>query len=98
MAYCLELSYRMCRTDEMRPAWFSIQRALLPPTNATDPGPSSDPELNALPEIPLRQMWADDEFWMPLMFSRRRFIGRADFSADQKMLKWWFAATPPVSP
>ena len=78
----------------MRPAWFSIQRELLPPTNAADHGPISDSESNALPEIPLGQMWADDEFWMPLMFSRRFFVGRADFDANRKMLKWWFAGAP----
>ncbi|KAI0711438.1 NUDIX hydrolase domain-like protein [Earliella scabrosa] len=93
-----EYSGTITETDEMRPAWFSVQRELLPLTNAVDHGPGSDVESNALPKIPLGQMWADDEFWMPLMFSRRWFIGRADFSADQKMLKWWFAATPPVSP
>ncbi|KAI1797967.1 hypothetical protein LXA43DRAFT_968438 [Ganoderma leucocontextum] len=90
-----EYSGTVTESDEMRPQWFSIQADILPPSNpptAIDRARGEDG--TELPPIPLEQMWADDEFWMPLMFARRYFVGRADFSADNKMLKWWFAATP----
>ncbi|RPD56952.1 NUDIX-domain-containing protein [Lentinus tigrinus ALCF2SS1-7] len=64
------------------------------PQATEEEGPEPETEGLPLPDIPLKQMWADDEFWMPLMFSRRFFVGRADFDADDKMLKWWFAAAP----
>ncbi|KAI0765266.1 NUDIX hydrolase domain-like protein, partial [Fomes fomentarius] len=90
----------VAETDEMRPEWFSVQRELLPPT---DPFTSADhtpiaPSGVALPYIPLKQMWADDEFWMPLMFAMRFFVGRADFTNEEKMRKWWFAAAPAHTP
>lgn len=80
----------------MRPKWFSVQDTLLPRNKLPargDEAPAEDP-AELLP-IPLEQMWADDEFWMPLMFARRYFVGRADFNADNKMLRWWFGASPP---
>ena len=70
----------------MRPQWFSIQDDLLPPDTAST--------REELPPIPLNQMWADDEFWMPLMLAGRYFVGRADFNTENKMLKWWFGAAP----
>ncbi|KAI0371310.1 hypothetical protein BV20DRAFT_965497 [Pilatotrama ljubarskyi] len=80
-------------TDEMRPEWFSIQHSLLPPRNPlTTIDHGGKPQ--ELPPVPLDKMWADDEFWMPLMFARRYFVGRADFGADNKMRRWWFGATP----
>ena len=82
----------------MRPQWFSIQDDLLPPRSVlTTLNHAPQEELADLPPIPLKQMWADDEFWLPLMFARRYFVGRADFSADNKMLKWWFGAAPSSS-
>ncbi|KAI0824816.1 NUDIX hydrolase domain-like protein [Trametes gibbosa] len=84
-----EYSGDVIETDEMRPEWFSIQDSLLP--RSTTAGPT---ETHELPQIPLEKMWADDEFWMPLMFARRYFVGRADFGADSKMRRWWFGATP----
>ncbi|KAI8986662.1 NUDIX hydrolase domain-like protein [Trametes punicea] len=80
-------------SDEMRPEWFAIQESMMPPRNPLsiiDHGEKQE----ALPPIPLETMWADDEFWMPLMFARRHFVGRADFGADNKMRRWWFGATP----
>ncbi|KAI0777178.1 NUDIX hydrolase domain-like protein [Trametes elegans] len=93
-----EYSGTIVETDEMRPKWFSIQESLLPRSNAltiVDPG---EEQREALPPIPLEQMWADDEFWMPLMFNRRKFVGRADFGADNKMRRWWFGAVPASAP
>ncbi|KAM5543699.1 hypothetical protein V8D89_002316 [Ganoderma adspersum] len=91
-----EYTGTITESEEMRPKWFSVQEALLPWSNlpaSADHAPAGDPA--ELPPIPLEQMWADDEFWMPLMFAGRYFVGRADFNADNKMLKWWFAASPP---
>ncbi|TBU31445.1 NUDIX hydrolase domain-like protein [Dichomitus squalens] len=93
-----EYTGTITESDEMRPQWFSIQGDLLPPSKPSatlDRAPQEG--IAALPPIPLEQMWADDEFWLPLMFARRYFVGRADFSADNKMLKWWFGAAPPPS-
>ncbi|PIL27735.1 hypothetical protein GSI_10888 [Ganoderma sinense ZZ0214-1] len=92
-----EYTGTITESDEMRPQWFSVQDDLLPrghlPAN-TGHAPAEDSA--ELPPVPLEQMWADDEFWMPLMFARRYFVGRADFNADNKMLKWWFAGSPPA--
>ena len=82
----------------MRPQWHAIQEDLLPAHKrmGTQIDRAEGPE--GLPSIPLAQMWPDDEFWMPLMFARRYFVGRADFEADNgnnnRMCKWWFAAAP----
>ena len=64
------------RTDEMRPQWF-----------ATDDVPGTSELL----PIPYEKMWADDIYWMPMMLENRLFVGRADFTKDGKMSKWWFA-------
>ena len=37
-------------------------------------------------EIPYSQMWADDEFWFPLMFKGKHFFGFFQFKGQQKML------------
>ena len=44
-----------------------------------------------LAPIPYSQMWADDVFWMPMLLAGKPFIGRADFTKDNTMRKWWFA-------
>ena len=62
------------RTDEMRPEWFS----------------DGSDSTSALPPIPIKQMWADDEFWMPLFLQNKLFVGRGDFAKDNKMLRYWF--------
>lgn len=82
------------RTDEMRPQWFSIQQDMLS-RRTPDSDHASDDVLDVKPpEIPLDKMWADDRYWMPFMFARRFFVGRADFTADNKMCRWWFGAVP----
>lgn len=48
-------------------------------------------EASDMRSIPYSEMWPDDIFWMPLLLQDRHFVGRADFSKDQKMVKWWFA-------
>ena len=36
--------------------------------------------------IPYSQMWADDEFWVPLMLQGKHFFGFFQFEGQQKML------------
>lgn len=60
----------------MRPQWFSTK-------------PDSE-SIELLP-IPYSQMWPDDVFWLPMLLANKPFVGRADFTADGKMQKWWFA-------
>lgn len=75
------------RTDEMRPEWFAIPSEYCA---------SSLIQREELPPIPLDRMWPDDRLWMPLLLSRRQFIGRVDLkkltptSKEQEMVKWWF--------
>lgn len=52
---------------------------------------ATSPEASGMRSIPYSEMWQDDIFWMPLLLQDRPFVGRADFSKDQKMIKWWFA-------
>jgi 8-oxo-dGTP diphosphatase / 2-hydroxy-dATP diphosphatase len=72
----------------MRPQWFS-----LPAEYRTCPDSLPEPELQP---IPFDQMWPDDRFWMPLMLSGKRFIGRVDLkkltatAKESEMVKWWF--------
>ncbi|KAF7796136.1 hypothetical protein EIP86_007309 [Pleurotus ostreatoroseus] len=63
-------------SDEMRPEWYSTGQEPV------------DPEL---PPIPYDKMWADDIVWMPLLLAERPFVGRADFTANNTMERWWFA-------
>ncbi|KAF8588165.1 hypothetical protein K439DRAFT_686380 [Ramaria rubella] len=73
--------------DEMRPEWFSLPSEYCSISLASDV---------TLPPIPFDQMWPDDRLWIPLMLSRRKFIGRVDFkklsseAGEGEMVKWWF--------
>ncbi|KAG6808551.1 hypothetical protein H0H92_003761, partial [Tricholoma furcatifolium] len=72
-------------TDEMRPEWFALPSADSQASNPAD----------NLPSIPYDKMWADDIHWFPLMLSKTKFAGRADFKRDGDgfvMEKWWFGA------
>jgi 8-oxo-dGTP diphosphatase len=40
------------------------------------------PLWTPLDRIPFDRMWADDALWVPLMLSRRRFVGRFVFDDD----------------
>ncbi|KAF9566557.1 hypothetical protein CPC08DRAFT_814777 [Agrocybe pediades] len=67
-------------SDEMRPEWFSI--------NAL-------PGKEELLPIPFSKMWDTDEIWLPLLFQKRGFVGRADFTQDGdifKPYKWWYGS------
>ncbi|KAG5716182.1 7,8-dihydro-8-oxoguanine triphosphatase [Termitomyces sp. T112] len=71
-------------TDEMRPEWFSLPLTDSKGSNATE---------DNLPTIPFEKMWEDDRHWMPLLISRTKFAGRADFKREgdsYTMHKWWF--------
>lgn len=67
----------------MRPEWFSLPSAKLKDGDA----------VNAPPLIPFEKMWEDDPHWMPLLISKTKFAGRADFKSNgdgYTMDKWWF--------
>ncbi|RXW16832.1 hypothetical protein EST38_g9018 [Candolleomyces aberdarensis] len=54
---------------------------------------SASPDTTDLPPIPFERMWETDEAWIPLLISKKTFIGRADFVGpkDQsKPYKWWY--------
>lgn len=66
----------LCRSEEMRPQWFST---------------GTDPRYTELEPIPYSQMWPDDVFWVPMLLAGQHFVGRADLDKDNIMQKWWFA-------
>jgi 8-oxo-dGTP pyrophosphatase MutT (NUDIX family) len=37
-------------------------------------------------KIPYEQMWQDDRYWLPLLFSGKRFRGTFEFTSDSKEL------------
>ncbi len=47
--------------------------------------------------MPFDQMFADNEFWIPLLTAGKYFIGRIDFGAPSPgedvgpLLRYWFA-------
>ncbi|OCH91301.1 hypothetical protein OBBRIDRAFT_812243 [Obba rivulosa] len=86
--YANEYSGTIEETEEMRPQWFSVEQ------NATGTQHNSNKTDSEFAPIPYEQMWADDPFWLPLLIQGRPFIGRADFGADGRMQKWWFAEIP----
>ncbi|KAJ8596774.1 hypothetical protein M405DRAFT_725509 [Rhizopogon salebrosus TDB-379] len=72
-----------CRTDEMRPEWFSF--------TSTVHG-VSDTNAHVLP-IPYEKMWDDDVYWLPLLVQGQKFVGRADFLMEGdkfRMTRYWF--------
>jgi len=69
-----EYTGTITETDEMRPEWFATDEA----------------HQGSLPPLPYEKMWADDIYWMPMLLADKNFAGRADFDADDKLIKWWF--------
>lgn len=79
------------RTEEMRPEWFSIPSEYQ----------TNDARVDlSLPPIPYESMWDDDRLWIPFLLSKKSFVGRIDFNADEEvqhvsssrkylMQKWW---------
>ena len=70
----------------MKPEWFSLSSPN--PQN----GSAASDNIN-LSSIPFSQMWETDHIWLPLLISKRNFIGRADFTksgAELKPYKWWY--------
>ncbi|CAN0480344.1 unnamed protein product, partial [Ectocarpus sp. 12 AP-2014] len=37
-------------------------------------------------DLPLKEMWADDEYWMPLFLEGKSFRGEFHFSDEQTIL------------
>ncbi|KAF8067738.1 NUDIX hydrolase domain-like protein [Lyophyllum atratum] len=78
-----EYSGVITETDEMRPEWFSI------PSSAGSEASS----------IPFEKMWDTDPYWLPLLFSKTVFVGRADFKQEGDVFslhKWWFGVAADV--
>ncbi|KZT68371.1 hypothetical protein DAEQUDRAFT_757606 [Daedalea quercina L-15889] len=77
-------------SDEMRPEWFAIpstdekHREIIQKAKQVD-------AVSGLRFIPYDEMWEDDALWLPAFLSGHHFIGRADFGADGRLQKWWFA-------
>lgn len=77
-----------CRTEVMRPQWFSVTE------DASEPMPGDPRPLSS---IPYNQLWETDPYWLPMLLSNTPFHRRADFkmnSEKSKLLpyKWWFGA------
>ena len=74
----------------MKPEWFSLSP---PSTNNLENDSMVAGNSINLPPIPFSQMWETDYIWLPLLISKRSFIGRADFitqSGEPKPYKWWY--------
>ena len=84
----------------MHPQWFAIPQEYLKSDTPSQviPPDASTAESLSLPEIPLNQMWPDDELWMPLLLKGQYFVGRVDFGIKNSdaqhgswtMERWWF--------
>jgi 8-oxo-dGTP diphosphatase/2-hydroxy-dATP diphosphatase len=77
----------------MRPEWFSTT-ALSTSSDTTQDSLEEGGQL--YPAIPFAQMWETDEVWLPLLISKQRFFGRADFTQDgdvYKPYKWWYGVS-----
>lgn len=68
----------------MRPEWFST-------IGVTE---------GQVASIPFSQMWESDSVWFPLLISKQKFAGRADFTRDGeefKLHRWWYATVSELS-
>lgn len=71
----------------MRPEWFST---LLATDDSVDE--------NGCRRIPFAQMWETDTAWLPLLLSKKKFIGRADFTKVGEAFipnRWWYGVVSP---
>lgn len=76
----------------MKPEWFSLSPPSLNGNLENDSMVEGNNTIN-LPPIPFSRMWETDHIWLPLLISKRKFIGRADFTqsgAELKPYKWWY--------
>ncbi len=46
------------------------------------------PEWFYTENIPYKQMWADDEYWLPLLLEKRKFIGNFIFNRDFQIAEY----------
>ncbi|CAM9829683.1 unnamed protein product [Pylaiella littoralis] len=53
-----------------------------------DPAESEEmrPQWFRVADLPLKEMWADDEYWMPLFLKGKSFRGEFHFSDDQTIV------------
>jgi len=92
----------------MRPEWFSLgQRlpkgdlALFNERQNADAAPEVEAGEEEHPGVPYENMWETDIVWLPLLFSGKKFIGRADFvqTADKfEPRKWWYGLVLQAEP
>ena len=76
----------------MKPEWFSLS----PPSNLENGSMVAGNNVINLPPIPFSQMWETDHIWLPLLISKRKFIGRADFTQNgEEPHKWWYGVLSP---
>ena len=79
----------------MKPGWFSLSSLIVE-------NDSMVADNINLPPIPFSQMWETDHIWLPLLISKRYFVGRADFTQsasglgeELKAYKWWYGVLSP---
>ncbi|KAF9480953.1 hypothetical protein BDN70DRAFT_804348 [Pholiota conissans] len=85
-------------SDEMRPEWFSTSNLPISTDGPEAVGSKSahasgGDQSSLLPPLPLAQMWDTDRVWLPLLVSKRKFFGRADFTQEGDVytpVKWWY--------
>ncbi|ETW75834.1 hypothetical protein HETIRDRAFT_330154, partial [Heterobasidion irregulare TC 32-1] len=88
-----DYSGTLVETDEMRFQWFAMpESAKAEPSQFTaiSSTAATEPDLLA---IPFDNMWESDKYWLPLLLSKHRFIGRTDFDSVSEsfvLKKWWF--------
>ncbi|KAF8265938.1 hypothetical protein EI94DRAFT_1734266 [Lactarius quietus] len=84
--------YRLFRTEDIRSQWFSAT------SKETETTLTSNETHTPMP---YDSMCPDDVHWMPLLLSKRPFVGRADFDADSsseyKLRRWCFSIPSTVS-
>lgn len=54
----------------------------------TDTAEMSDPTWFSIDQIPYASMWADDQFWMPLLLAGKSFSGEFSFDAQNRIVDY----------
>ncbi|THH15256.1 hypothetical protein EW146_g5192 [Bondarzewia mesenterica] len=87
-----EYSGTLIETDEMRFQWFATPNVGVGIPETTVVSAAAQAVVELLP-IPFDSMWESDRYWIPLLLSKRHFIGRTDFKSVGETFtleKWWF--------
>lgn len=66
------------KKDILEVHFFEIKKYLGEPQETEE----MKPQWFSFSEIPLKEMWPDDEFWMPLFLAHKKFKG--EFNFDEK--------------